>query len=206
MAKKQQADGIAEEVRELIALTAEETASKIYMENVSGQVNYYRIVEKLLYNYKRLEALVRNEEEYLTVELHGRSKSVTVYAPSGGGHEYKTEADIADEVARERLANYERTASNFREVEKVLDLFRARKEFIVIRMYYFNEDADGNERANDAAQYTWEQIALELSERGILRDEKTARRWRNNIINDIAVCMFGKAAAISTGVFRGKNL
>lgn len=204
MAKKQQA-GIADEVKELIALTAEETASRVYMENVSGQVNYYRIVEKLLYNYKRLEALVRNEEEYLTVELHGRSKSVTVYSASGGGT-YKCADDIAEEVARERLANYERTASNFREVEKVLDLFRARKEFIVIRMYYFGEDADGNERTDNAPQYTWEQIALELSERGILRDEKTARRWRNNIINDIAVCMFGKPAAISTGVFRGKNL
>lgn len=204
MAKKQQV-GIADEVKELIALTAEETASRVYMENVSGKVNYYRIVEKLLYNYKRLEALVRNEEKYLTVELHGKSKSVTVYSANGGGT-YKCAEDIAEEVARERLANYERTASNFREVEKVLDLFRVRKEFIVIRMYYFGEDADGNERAEDAPQYTWEQIALELSERGILRDEKTARRWRNNIINDIAVCMFGKPAAISTGVFRGKNL
>ena len=204
MARKNET-GIAEELRELIALTAEETASKIYMENVSGQVNYYRIIEKLLYNFKRLEALVRNEEEYLTVELHGKSKSVTVYTPSGGGHEYKTEADIADEVARERLINYERTAANFREVEKVLALFYERKEFAVIRMYYFGEDADGNARAEGTPQYTWEEISLELSERGILKDAKTARRWRNNIINDIAVCMFGKAAAISTGIYRGQN-
>lgn len=205
MANKEQHNGIAEEVKELIALTAEETASKIYLENITGQVNYYRIVEKLLYNYKRLDALVANEEEYLTVELHGKSKSVTVYSPSGGGT-YRAEEDIVEEVARQRLLNYERTATNFREIEKVIDLFRARKEFDVIRMYYFGEDAEGNQRDQDAPQYTWEEIALELSERDILKDAKTARRWRNNIINDIAVCMFGKAAAISTGVYRGKTL
>ena len=203
--KNEKTGGVAEGIKELIALTAEETASRVYLENVSGQVNYYRIIEKLLYNYKRLKTLVENEEEYLTVELHEKSKSVTVYSAHGGGT-YKCAEDIAEEVARERLANYERTAANFREVEKVLALFRNRKEFVVIRMYYFGEDPDGNERGNDAPQYTWEQIALDLSERGILRDEKTARRWRNNIINDIAVCMFGKPAAISTGVFRGKGI
>lgn len=205
MAKKDQSNGIAEEVKELIALTAEETATKIYMENVSGQVNYYRIIEKLLYNYNRLSVLVRNEEEYLTVELHGRSKSVVVYSESGGG-QYQSGDDVAEEVARQKLLNYERTAANFREVEKVIDLFRHRKEFAVIRMYYFGEDADGNQRDTAAPQYTWEEIALELSERDILKDAKTARRWRNNIINDIAVCMFGRAAAISTGVYRGKQL
>lgn len=205
MAKQAQNSGIAEEVKELISLTAEETASKIYMENVSGQVNYYRIVEKLLFNYRRLKALVENEEEYLTVEHHERSKSVVVYSASGGGA-YQAGEDVAQELARQKLLNYERTVSNFREVEKVIDLFRGRKEFTVIRMYYFNEDADGHQRPDDAPQYTWEEITLELSERGTLKDAKTARRWRNNIINDIAVCMFGRAAAISTGVFRGKQL
>ena len=83
--KNEKTGGVAEEIKELIALTAEETASRVYLENVSGQVNYYRIIEKLLYNYKRLKTLVENEEEYLTVELHEKSKSVTVYSAPGGG-------------------------------------------------------------------------------------------------------------------------
>lgn len=201
-----QSTGIAEEVKELIALTAEKTASQIYMENITGQVNYYRIVEKLLSNFSRLSVLVRNEEEYLTVELHEKSKSVVAYSSNGGSRSYGGGDDVVEEMARQRLLNYERTASNFHEVEKVIDLFRDRKEFIVIRMYYFGEDAEGAQRGADAPQYTWDEIALELSERGILKDTKTARRWRNNIVNDIAVCMFGKAAAISTGVYKGKTL
>lgn len=196
---------LVDDLRELIAATAEETAAKIYMENVAGQVNYYRIVEKLLYNYKSLQELVRNEKEYLTVERHERSKSVVVYS-SGSRGVYQSQDDIAEELAREKLLNYERTAANLREVEKVLAIVRNRKQFIVIRMYYFNENADGSEREASAPQNTWDDIAFELGERGILKDAKTARRWRNNIINDIAVLMFGKPAAISTGVFRGKNL
>lgn len=195
-----------EDLQAVIDATAEKTASKIYMENVTGQVNYYRIMERVLYNYKKLKKLVQNEREYLTVEMHSRSKSVVVASSSGTRGVFVSDEEIAEEVARERLANYERTAANLHEVEKVINMFRDEKQFIVIQMYYFNEDADGNEREAGAPQYTWEDIALELAERGILKDEKTARRWRNNLINDMAIVMFGKTAAISTGVFRGKIL
>jgi hypothetical protein len=187
---------------ELIMTAAEAAAdiaaAKVFAE--SGGPDYYRTVERLLYNYKRLEALTRNAEEYLTVELHSKSKSITVYSPSGGT--YRTEDEALEEIAHERLLNYERTAANFRALAEVIDLFRDRKEFIVIRMYYLGEDAEGRERPDDAEQYTWQDIALELSARGVLKDEKTARRWRTNIVTDIAVCMFGRAAAISASAHR----
>jgi len=168
----------------------------------SFDIDHYRSVERLLYNYKRLETLVKNEREYLSVEHHEKSKSVVVHMAGGG--KYRTKENVVEELARERLLNYEKTAARFREVEKVIDIFRNRKEFIVIRMYYFNETADGCERAAEAPQYTWEEIAFELSEFDILRDEKTARRWRTNLINDIAVTMFGTAAAVSLSKNRAK--
>jgi hypothetical protein len=205
MAKKTTAQASAEisnEVRQLIELTATTAAMRVYADG-AGQVDHYRTTEKLLYNYKRLESLVRNEEEYLTIEHHAKSKSVVVFNPSGGA--FKTEEDVMLEAAHERAISYARAVVNFREVERVIDLFRDRKEFIVIRMYYFREDADGNEREHSGARCTFEDIAIELSERDILKDEKTARRWRTNLISDIAVCMFGKAAAISTGAYRPKN-
>jgi G3E family GTPase len=198
------ADAIfTEREKEIIELSAAAGARVAITETAAGAIDHYRIVEKLLYNYKRLETLVRNDEEYLTVEQHGKSKSVVVYAPSGGA--YRMEDEIAGDAARERLMSYERTAANFREVEKVIRLFRENKEFIVIRMYYFNEDATGAQRQPGVPQYTWEEIALELSERGILKDEKTARRWRTNMINDIAVCMFGVAGAIAAGNYKPKT-
>ena len=61
-------------------------------------------------------------------------------------------------------------------------------------MYYFGETPEGKE-AEQA--YTWETIAQELAERDILRGEKTARRWKNEIIKDMAVCLFGARAAVN---------
>ena len=202
MAQNEAGGIFTERELEMIELSAVAAARGIGVNTPGGAADHYRIVEKLLYNFKRLETLVKNDEQYLTVEQHGKSKSVVVYTPSGGA--YRTEDEIAGDVARERLINYERTAANFREVEKVIDLFRESKEFIVIRMYYFNEDPEGNPRKPEAPRYTWEEITVELSDRCILKDEKTARRWRTNLINDIAVCMFGVAGAVTVGKYRPK--
>lgn len=199
---------VSPEAREYIIATAkttaEETAVKLYLENVSGQVNYYRAVESLLYNYVKLKKLVADEEKYTAVFMQDKSKSIVSYSANSGGT-FKTKDDIYDEIARQKEHSYQRTKARFEEVERVINLFRERKEFIVIRMYYFGQDADGNQRPEDCDQYTFEDIAATLSERGILRDEKTARRWRSRIINDMAVCMFGKPAAISAGTYRQKT-
>jgi len=168
-----------------------------------AQLNHYRIIEKLLYNYKRLERLVKREADYLSAGRHAKSKYMIVYAP--GGNAFKTDEDATREIERERLTNYERTAARFREIDSVIALFRDSREFIVIRMYYFNEDPDGNERAPDSQKYTWEEIAFELSERGVLRDEKTARKWRTKIITEIAICVFGLAAAVTSDEYRSRN-
>ncbi len=45
-------------------------------------------------------------------------------------------------------------------------------------------------------------MSAELAAAGVLRDEKTARRWRNKIVNDMAVCVFGIEAAISASTYR----
>jgi hypothetical protein len=206
MAKKpaaQESATVTDELLRLIELAATTAASKVYADG-AGRADHYRAIEKLLYNYKRLETLVRNEEEYLTVESHDKSKSVVVFSPNGGA--YRTVEEVAEEIARDRLLKYERTCSNFREVEQVINLFREIKEFIVIRMYYMGEDADGNERDPSAPRYTWEDIALELSARNMLKNEKTARRWRKNLINDMAVCMFGRAGAMTVGQCRHRNV
>ena len=97
---------------------------------------------------------------------------------------------------------HHRTRARFEEIDRVVKLFAERKEFHVIRMYYFGEDAQGNERPTGAEPYTWEAIAAELEGMGLIRDAKSARRWRNKIVNDMAVCMFGKPAAVGVGTYR----
>lgn len=192
---------ISEDVRELINEVARATACAAY-ENTSGPVNYFRAMESLLFNYKKLAALVADYEGYMKVELPEKSTSIVAFSPSSG---YKAKEDILEEIERDKLAEYQRTRARFEELEKVVNLFRDRKEFHVVRMYYFGEDAEGNQRPDDAKPYTWEEIAFELSDMGMVRDAKSARRWRNKIVNDMAVCMFGKAAAMGMGAYRGKR-
>lgn len=193
---------ISEDVRELINEVARATACAAY-ENTSGPVNYFRAMESLLFNYKKLAALVADYEGYMKVELPEKSTSIVAFSPSSGP--YKAKEDILEEIERDKLAEYQRTRARFEELEKVVNLFRDRKEFHVVRMYYFGEDAEGNQRPDDAKPYTWEEIAFELSDMGMVRDAKSARRWRNKIVNDMAVCMFGKAAAVGIGTYRGKR-
>ena len=46
-----------------------------------------------------------------------------------------------------------------------------------------------------------EQMTL-FSWAAILKEIKTARRWRNKIVNDMAVCVFGIPAAVSAATYR----
>lgn len=166
---------IADEVRELINEVARETASMAYIDGMGGEVNYFRAMESLLFNYKKLAALVADYEAYTHVELQGRSASISSYSPSSG-YTYRTEKDILDEMKRDKIISYHRTRARFEEIDRVVKLFAERKEFHVIRMYYFGEDAQGNERPAGAEPYTWEAIAAELEGMGLIRDAKSARR------------------------------
>ena len=195
---------ITDDVRELINEVARATASAAYIDNVGGEVNYFRAMESLLFNYKKLAALVADYEAYTQVELQGKSTSITSFSPSSG-NTYRTQDDVLEELKRDKVVSYHRTRARFEEIDRVVKLFADRKEFAVVRMYYFGEDGAGEQRPQSATPYTWEDIAAELGDMGMIRDAKSARRWRNKIVNDMAVCMFGKAAAVGVGTYHKKQ-
>ncbi len=189
---------ISEEVRELINEVARATATAAYMDHDGGTINYFRAMEMLLFNYKKLAMLVVDYDLYIaghTSARPQRSKSVIMRTPDGN----PPDASDTEEIELQR--NYSKTRTRFEELDRVVKLFKDRKEFNVVRMYYFNEDAEGNDRGG-AEAWTWEGIADALSSMGMVRDAKSARRWRSRIVNDMAVCMFGKPAAIGTSTYR----
>lgn len=179
-----------QEIQKIIDETADAVAGRL-AEN-SPTANYFASTELLLKNYKALKALVENEEEYLKIELREHSKDIGNGMPRGGG--IKDRDAVLEEIEQKKRLDYARTKARFREIERVVELFRHRRQFVVIQMYYFGETPEGKE-AEQA--YTWETIAQELAERDILRGEKTARRWKNEIIKDMAVCLFGTRAAVN---------
>ena len=92
MAKKK--TGISEELREAINEAARAGAYEAYKDTVGAYVNYFKAMETLLYNYKKLAALVANEEAYCEVEYHAGRKTFAAGSKSTGYYEQKTEADI----------------------------------------------------------------------------------------------------------------
>ena len=73
MTKKQ--TELSEELREAVFEAARAGAAEAYTQN-TGYVNYFKAMETLLYNYKKLAALVADEEAYCEVEYHAGRKTV----------------------------------------------------------------------------------------------------------------------------------
>lgn len=73
MTKKQ--TELSEELREAVFEAARAGAAEAYTQN-TGYVNYFKAMETLLYNYKKLAALVADEEAYCEVEYHAGRKFV----------------------------------------------------------------------------------------------------------------------------------
>lgn len=197
MTKKQ--TELSEELREAVFEAARAGAAEAYTQN-TGYVNYFKAMETLLYNYKKLAALVADEEAYCEVEYHAGRKTFSTTPQAKGFIQRKTEAEIVEEMREEKQKQFKETKSGFDSLTRAISLFEGHKEFVVIRLYYFSEDINGNPREGGTA--TWEEIAEELSDAGILKEIKTARRWRNKIVNDMAVCVFGIPAAVSAATYR----
>ena len=142
----------------------------------------------------KLKKLVENVDDYGFVPGE-RSKSITIAPPPGGMMRDRNE--ILEEIVADRQVSYERTKARFEEIDSVVQQFADNPEFIVIRMYYFNEDAFGNDRAPDSRPYTFEEISEELAITGLQRSEKTLRSWRTRLVQDMTVTLFGIDGAVS---------
>ena len=186
-----------QELQELIRTVSDETARRtVAALRLSGVVNYFKATETLLWNYKKLQRLVRDPEAYMDVTVQHRSKSIVTMAGRGSGTaQIATDEDLLADLQAERLESYKRTCARFDELDMVVRLFRQEPEWPVIGMYYMGEDAEGRERDERAPRWTWENIALDL-----MITEKTARRRRSKLVRNMSIVLFGAPAAISAGI------
>lgn len=202
MAKKNA--GLSEELREAINEAAKAGAFEAVSISAGANVNYYKAMESLLYNYKKLAILVSDEEAYCEVEYHGGKKTFAAAPRATGYFQQRSQAEIVEEMQEEKRQQFQQTRFGFERLKRAIELHSARKEFAIVRMYYFGEDANGNERDGGRC-YTWEEVAEACEAAGLLKEIKTARRWRNRIVNDMAVCVFGIPAAVSAGTYRAAH-
>lgn len=168
-----------------------------YMDNAGDKTNYFRSMELLLRNYQQLAMLVVDADIYMEDASRKRDKSIVSFRSNAGG---LPPSEVEDEAERIRISNFAYTRERFDEIDRVVKVYADRKEMRVVRMYYFGQDENGKPSQQEEKRATFEAIAVKL---GI--EEKTARRWRSDLVNDMAVALFGKCAAIEAGAYRGQR-
>ena len=178
-----------------IDTAAEAGARKVLqLQRSNSSVNHYRAMEDLLWAYPKRVRMMEHPEEFNFFPT-GHSKDISIAPPPGTGVVDKIVAAEMYTEARKRA--YEHEMFRLHETEYAMLPFMDRPEFVVIRMFYFNEDVNGNYRGNDAKRLTWEEIAGELETIGINRSETVIRRWRSSLVREMTVMMFGADGAVS---------
>jgi hypothetical protein len=146
------------------------------------QSNAFKSTERLLYNYNALKSHLENETEYLDMAFHKTAGSVVRYQKN------KVDKPSDDQILQDRIDSYRRSLHDFEKVKKAIDTVSNRKGFEIIRLKYLTP---GNETA------TYESIAKQLcGTQGFSEklNEKTVRRYKNLLINEIATLIFGSDA------------
>lgn len=160
------------------------------------KTDWYSVVEQLLEAYKTAKHRVECLADY---EFEPRRKDKSISIAPAPGTMVKNFDDVREQAIDERKKSYARTLAQFEEFDSLVQQFNGRKEFVVIRMRYFNEDAEGNE-LEAGQRLTMEQIAADLN-----IDVRTARRWRTSIVKEMAAVLGGVDGAISIQRYNGKK-
>jgi RNA polymerase sigma factor (sigma-70 family) len=135
----------------------------------------FKNTEKLLYNYNALKEHVSDETGYICMIGKKTSGSIVRYSKSKA-------LTNDDEMIKLRLESYDRSKNDLDRLEKALAKVKGKKEYRVIEIRYLKKKESGE-------TYTFEEIADLLNV-----DEKTVRRWKNNIIKEISIYLFGSDA------------
>lgn len=188
--------GVSKETKETILVTIDEVFKK--MNSISWldrqkqmKDEAFKNTEKILYCYNVLKEHVADEGEYLAIAFHGKSKSITSYSKN------RSAPKDEDIILADRQASYERSKSDIERIEKALAKIEGRKGYEVIQIRYLDRKRikEGNRTVEEV--YTYEEITEMLAgENGYSENlnEKTVRNYKNTLIKEMAVLLFGSDA------------
>ena len=182
---------VSKKTREMIVTTIDEVFRK--MNSISWidrqkamKDEAFKSTEKILYHYDDLKEFIADEQGYIEVIYHQKNKSIVRYTKN------RAEKPDEDQILEDRIASFNRTKSDVDRIEKALKRISRRKGYEVIEMRYLQrKDKEGNE------VYTYEEIADILAGKHGYNEnlnEKTVRNYKNVLIRDMAVFLFGSDA------------
>ena len=180
---------VSKAVKETIAVTIEEVFEKMnrisWLERQKAMKDEaFKNTEKILYCFNILKEHVASEEEYIGMVYKEKSASIVRYSKN------KIEKPDDDQLLKDRIASYNRSKSDVDRIEKALEKIKTRKGYKVIEYRYLK-------RKDNDAVYTYEEIAEILAGTNGYNEklnEKTVRNYKNTLVRDMAVFLFGSDA------------
>lgn len=187
---------VTKETKETIVTTIDEVFKK--MNSISWverqramKEEAFKNTEKILYCYKTLKEHVADEKEYLEMAFHGKSASFISYSKN------KVAQKDEETVLRDRKASYERSLNDVERIEKALKKIKDRKGYEVIELRYLSRKQFNDNGKLTEEVYTYEEITEMLAGKQGYNEklnEKTVRNYKNTLVKEIAVLLFGSDA------------
>lgn len=182
---------VSKEIKETIAVTIDEVFKKMnsisWLERQKAMKDEaFKNTEKILYCFNILKEHVADEKEYIAMMQKQTSGSVVKYSKN------KVEKPDEDQLLEDRIASYNRSKSDVDRIEKALKKIRGRKGYEVIEYRYLKRKGEKQDEI-----YTYEEIADILAgQQGYNENlnEKTVRNYKNTLVRDMAVFLFGSDA------------
>ena len=111
--------------------------------------------------------------------------------------ENKVEKPDEDQILTDRIASYQRSKNDVERIEKALKKIEGKKGYEVIQMRYLQRKRICENGKQTEEVYTFEEIADALSGQQGYNDnlnEKTVRNYKNVLVRDMAIFLFGSDA------------
>jgi len=186
-------EAISNKIIKIIKMTAHETALATVSVNNKRQteINYFRWIEKLLYLYPMLKKQIELAEQHIAeMKEEGypeKSKDI-VAMPTVISDERQTRNEIQEERILKRVENSERTKADVAWIDRILSQLVNEEGYQIIELYYF----DGISKITGKQYPNKSEMIIAIADELHVSDS-TVRRWKNRLIDKIAVYVYGSA-------------
>lgn len=187
---------VSKEVKETIAVTIDEVFKKMnsisWLERQKAMKDEaFKNTEKILYCFSILKEHVADEEAYLGMIGKKKSGSVVRYTKN------RAEKPDEDQLLEDRIASYRRSKNDVERIEKALEKIKDKRGYEVIEMRYLKRRKMTDNGRETEEIYTFADIAEALAGQPGYNEnlnEKTVRNYKNTLIRDMAIFLFGSDA------------
>ena len=180
---KEVTEHIKTTVKEAVHESTEEFSKVPFIERQKTvRTSMFQNTENLLYGFHALKEHLDDEEAYMAMAFKDKSASIVRFQKNSPGR------IPDDQILEDRRKSYLRSKNDYERVKNAIEKISSKKGYPIIQLRYLS---------NDDKTLTWEEIAEKLrGTNGFSENlsEKTVRRYKNKLINEMSILLFGTDA------------